>query len=237
MQAAPVFRSKNEQVYDLLKSKIVRGELKPGQPVVIDTLARELGVSQIPIREALRQLEGGGFVRIEPYVGARVTEIHAGSIHEVFSMLEHIEILSGRAACRTITPEGVELLAQIIAIMATQLDDPEAWSESNKHLHRFICRQAGMNLVEKMLLVALDHWDRLRCHYLEDVFARLMPRRQLEHEQMLDALRRRDPEELEHVIHAHNRESLRAYTAYLEQHHVLSPADQPGRGTIGTEEE
>ncbi len=226
MDATPVFRSKNEQVYELLKSKIVRGEMKPGEPVVIDALARQLGVSQIPIREALRQLEANGFVRIAPYVGASVTEIHSGSIHEVFSMLEHMEILSGRAACQTMTDEGFDALAAMIDDMTRLMDDPEAWSESNKRLHRFICRQAGMNLVEKMLLVALDHWDRLRCHYLEDVFAQLMPRRQVEHEQMLIALRRRDPDELERVIHSHNRESLRAYIAHLERTHLLSPDDR-----------
>ena len=200
--------------------------MEPGEPVVIDALARQLGVSQIPIREALRQLEANGFVRIAPYVGASVTEIHSGSIHEVFSMLEHMEILSGRAACQTMTDEGFDALSAMIDDMTRLMDDPEAWSESNKRLHRFICRQAGMNLVEKMLLVALDHWDRLRCHYLEDVFAQLMPRRQVEHEQMLIALRRRVPDELERVIHSHNRESLRAYIAHLEQPHVLSPDDR-----------
>ena len=235
MQDTLVFRSKNEQVYELLKAKIVRGDYAPGQPLVIDTLARQLGVSQIPIREALRQLEANGFVSIEPYVGARVTEIHAGSIHEVFSMLEHMEILSGRAACVTMSTDAFDALEQMIDGMGRLLDDPEAWSEANKRLHRFICQQAGMNVVEKMLLVALDHWDRLRCHYLEDVFAQLMPPRQAEHEQMLAALRRRDPDELERVIHSHNRESLRAYIAHLEQTHVLSPAEPPDRGRAGRE--
>ena len=125
-----VFQSKNEQVYGLLKNKIVRGELKPGEAIVIDTLAKQLGVSQIPIREALRHLEAIGFIHIAPYVGARVTEIRAGSIYEVFALLEDMEVLSGRAACQTMTGERGRRVA---ASHARQLSP---WLASATPLHR-----------------------------------------------------------------------------------------------------
>ncbi len=72
------FRSKKEAVYDTLRNAILQGDLKPGARLVIDKLAAELGVSQIPIREALQQLEGEGFVTIEPYVGVTVSDLQAG---------------------------------------------------------------------------------------------------------------------------------------------------------------
>ena len=87
----PTFRSKNEVVYDLLRQSIIEGEYKPGKRLVIDELAVTLGVSQSPIREAMRQLEADGFVTIEPYVGATVTKINADFIFEVFGLLESLE--------------------------------------------------------------------------------------------------------------------------------------------------
>ena len=82
-----IFRSKNEVVYDLLHQAIIRGDYKPGERIVIDELASRLDVSQIPIREALRQLEADGFVTNEPYVGVTVTGISADFIFEIFALL------------------------------------------------------------------------------------------------------------------------------------------------------
>ncbi len=221
----PEFRSKNEHVYSLLKEKIILGELKPGEAIVTDALARDLGVSPIPIREALRHLEANGFVHIQPYVGTRVAEIHTHSIYEVFSMLEAMEILSGRAACTMLTNADLDHLEGMIREMSSLLDDPNVWSDYNKRLHQFICHHAQMYLVEKMLLVALDHWDRLRRYYLDEVFAQRVRARQGEHEQMLEALRQRDAEALERVMRYHNQESFRAYKAHLEKTNRPFPVD------------
>jgi DNA-binding GntR family transcriptional regulator len=221
MASRIVFRSKNEQIYDLLKAKILHGEFKPGEALVIDTLAEELGVSQIPIREALRQLEATGFVHIEPYVGARTTEIQASSIREIFALLETTEIVSGREACKLMTDSDINEVNRMVKAMSDMLDDPEAWSEHNKELHQYICRKANMEIVGKVLMLALDHWDRLRRYYLIDVFAQRMTQRQIEHEKMLNALRQRDPDELERIMHNHNRESLLSYLAHLERNHAL----------------
>ena len=217
-----VFRSKNEQIYDLLKAKILHGEFKPGEALVIDTLAEELGVSQIPIREALRQLEATGFVHIEPYVGARTTEIQANSIREIFALLETTEIVSGREACKLMTDADIDEVERMVRAMADMLDDPNSWSEHNKQLHQYICQKANMEIVGKVLMLALDHWDRLRRYYLDDVFAQRMNVRQIEHEKMLHALRQRDPDELERVISNHNRESFQSYLAHLERTNALA---------------
>lgn len=216
-----MFRSKNELVYDMLKEKIIRGELAPDEPLVIDALASRIGISAIPIREALRHLEANGFVVIAPYVGAKVTPLHAESIHEVFDTLAALEIISARGASRAIDDAGLGVLAEKIGGMAALVGDPEAWSAQNKQLHRTLCSLAGMVLVERMLSVALDHWDRLRCAYLEDVFAQRIGQSQAEHEHMLDALRRRDADALEAGISAHNRAALDAYIAHLERAGLL----------------
>ena len=104
------YRSKNELVYQRLRTAIIHGEYRPGTRLVIDQLAAELGVSQIPIREAIRQLESDGFVTFEPYAGAKVTDITAGFIFEVFALLESVEVICSRAACQLMTEQELEKL-------------------------------------------------------------------------------------------------------------------------------
>jgi DNA-binding GntR family transcriptional regulator len=220
-----LFQSKNEQVYAYLRQAILEGEIAPGAPLVIDALAAELGLSPIPIREALRQLEADGFVLIEPYVGARVTELHAASIREIFAVLEAMEIISGRAACGLLSESDLDHLERLVETMRGLPDDADGWSQHNQRFHQFICEKAQTNLVKLTLIRALDHWDRLRRHYLQEVFASRMKLAQQEHEAMLEALRRRDPDRLEQVVREHNRASLRAYISLLAAQGALPGAD------------
>lgn len=216
LNMSPVFRSKNEVVYDVLCQSIITGELKPGSRFVIDQLAIELGVSQIPIREAMRRLESDGFVTVEPYSGARVTEITTDFIFEVFALLESMEVISSRAACRVMSDEDMEKLARLIEKMDDSVNDPERWSQENKELHLFICELANSSLTQRFMAKMLAHWDRLRLHYLSDVFGQRIQIAQKDHHQILAAFRTRDPEEVEQVIRGHNQRALAAYVKHLQ---------------------
>lgn len=218
----PTFRSKNELVLDALRGSIIRGELKPAARLVIDELAAEMGVSQIPIREALRQLEAEGFVTFEPYVGATVTEINTGLVTEIFALLEAMEIICSRIACQQMSDDDVETLANLIHKMDASVDNPDQWSQDNKALHLFICDCARTTLVKQMMRKTLDHWDRLRLYYLPDVFAHRIKIAQEEHKRILEAFRTQDPDFVEQVIREHNQAALAAYTNYLKSQ--LQPA-------------
>src|SRR5579859_2954252 len=193
----PAFRSKNEAVHDLLLQLIIRGTFAPGQRLVIDDLAAQMGVSPIPIRESLRQLEADGFVNLEPYVGATVTSLDAGSVSEIFALLDALEVISGRLACTKMGESDITTLADMIQNMERYLDDPDHWTQKNKDMHEFICDRAGTALVKKMMQKALDHWDRLRCYYLKDVFAYRIPDAQNEHGRILEAFRTHNPDTTE----------------------------------------
>ncbi len=209
------FRSKNELVYDQLRSSIISGEYKPGNRLVIDQLAIELGVSQIPIREAMRELEADGFVTIEPYAGATVTELNAGFIFEVFGLLESIEIMCSRNACCRMTEDELNKLEAIIQKMESNVNDPAAWSQQNKELHLYICDCAHSVIAKKMMQKVLAHWDRLRQHYFQSVFGQRIRNAQQEHWEILAAFRKRDPDQLEKSISQHNRNGLNGYLAHL----------------------
>jgi DNA-binding GntR family transcriptional regulator len=221
------FRSKNEVIYDLLRTSIIRGEYPPGSRLIIDELAASLGVSQIPIRESMRQLEADGFITFEPYVGAKITEINADLIFEVFALLENMEVICSRAAIRRMTDADLKALADLVYRMDSSVSDPEQWSQDNKELHLFICQCAKTGLTLKFMQNVLAHWDRLRFHYLKDVFGNRIKVAQQEHKQILEAFRTRNPDEVERVIREHNRHALTSYIQHLRSTEQIQ-AEQEG---------
>jgi DNA-binding GntR family transcriptional regulator len=216
--------SKTEQVYQHLYRQIIECQLEPGSRLVIDQIAQELGVSQIPVREAVFRLEQAGFVTFEHHVGATVTELHASHISEIFQLLEAAEIISGRAACARVSDQDISHLEALTQEMARVTEQPSTWSRYNMQFHETICDIAKTPLVKKVLHEALSHWDRLRHYYLKEVSAKRIDIAQEEHVQLLGALRARDADAFESIIQQHNQMSLRAYIEYLEQKGALHVA-------------
>jgi DNA-binding GntR family transcriptional regulator len=210
------FRSKKEFAYDALRDAIQEGQLEPGARLVIDELAADLGVSQIPVREALQQLQADGFVVIQPYVGASVTEVDAGLVCEVFDLMEALEVISGRAACLRMSEDSLTEMESLLRDMDALVADSDRFSQENARLHQFICERAGTPLVNRLMDRVLAHWDRLRRHYLQDVFERRTADAQKEHWRVFEALRTRDPDHVERVIREHNQAARVAYEAHLE---------------------
>ena len=221
---ASKFRSKKEIIYDSLRDDIVGGHYDAGSRLVIDELAKQMGVSQIPIREAIQQLEADGFVTIEPYVGARISEIDATFIFEVFALLESMEIISSTLACSIISDAELEKLSQMISEMDKDIANPDVWSQKNKAFHLFICQCANTQLVMKMMVKTFAHWDRLRNHYLQGITYNRIAEAQEQHHLLLDAFQERDAEKVEHIIRDHNQSALASYSQHLEEqgHLVLT---------------
>ena len=222
MAKAPSFQSRNEQVYKHVRALIISGQLEPGSKIIVDRLVHELGVSHIPIREALSQLEADGFVEKTAYVGASVTDLKADAIEELFELLAALETISAKAASQRMGEGALRDLETLVLQMDAHTGDPDLWSAENKRLHEFICEQAGTPFVKKMLHLALDHWDRLRNIYLKEVSVGRIGFAQKEHHDLLDALKARDETRLEGVIQTHNQKSLAAYLEYLETTGSLS---------------
>src|SRR3954453_19675644 len=76
---------------EALRERILRGDYPEGEPLRQDALADELGVSRIPVREALRQLEAEGVVTFNPHRGAVVSSLSLDEIHELFELRADIE--------------------------------------------------------------------------------------------------------------------------------------------------
>ena len=215
MRSTKRFRSKKDFVYDTLREEILSGELQPGTRLIIDELSNELGVSAIPVREALQLLQSDGLVMIEPYIGAKVTELHQERINEVFQLLDSLEVISSRTACQRMTAKDFAEMEELLRQMDDNIQDVEQWSQNNLQLHLFICDRAGMSLTQELFRRVGDHWNRLRRYYLKDVFTHRIQAAQKQHWQLLAALRTRNPDHVTQVIRDHNQSALQAYQTYL----------------------
>ena len=213
----PLYRSKKESVLDARRSAIVGGQYRPGQKLVIDEMAAQFGISAIPIREALQQLQADGLVKIEPHVGATVTPIESNLVEEIFDLLEALELMSARRACARMTADQFKELEAIVAQMDGMLDDIDAWSAMNVRLHIYICECANIPLAQSMLVKVFDHWNRLRKVHLRDLHAKRAQMSQKEHWQILRAMKAGDTERLERIIGEHNRAARDAYTTALNR--------------------
>src|SRR5260221_3833459 len=103
----------------------------------------------------------------------------------------------------------------MIEKMEGSVDNPDSWSQQNKDLHLYICDCAQAVVAMKMMQKVLAHWDRLRQHYLKDVFGKRIQFAQDEHRQILAAFRARDLDRLEKAITSHNKNGLHGYLEHL----------------------
>jgi DNA-binding GntR family transcriptional regulator len=142
-----VFR---EQIKDVLMQRIVDGYYEPGQRVVELRIAEEFGVSQAPVREALRELEILRLVESEPFRGARVRAIRAEEIAESYPVRAALEELAAKLAAERLAGAAAPLETEIRAMRAAALDgDLRAFVRHDVAFHRvFVDASANRTLVE-----------------------------------------------------------------------------------------
>ncbi|MCP4167318.1 MAG: GntR family transcriptional regulator [Chloroflexi bacterium] len=208
-------RSKKEAVYDWILERIIKGDFAPNDPLVIGEISRNLAVSPIPVREAFQQLDTEGFVVIRPYTGAVVADLQPDMIIEIFGFLETAELISGRMACAVMCEEHLQDIENQLDKMDGLLGAPDDWSEENKRFHIMICQCSEAVLTQAILGRMLLHWDRLRRHYLEGIFAKRIEKAHQDHWKMYEAIKARDADQLEGVVLEHNRSALQAYIGYF----------------------
>ncbi|MGE5150136.1 MAG: GntR family transcriptional regulator [Rhodospirillaceae bacterium] len=108
-------RSLSEVVSEQIRGRILDGTLKPGERLVEDRLSAELGVSRVPVREALRGLSAEGLVTLLPRRGATVVEVTPETVAELVEVRALLEGLNARLAAQRHDPEIVALLEDTLA--------------------------------------------------------------------------------------------------------------------------
>ncbi len=141
-----------DQVRDRLLEGILNGHYPPSSRIVETQVARELGTSQAPVREALRGLEALGVVEITPFRGARVRRPTRREIIEAYAVRSSLEALAARLAVPLMTDTDlVELAGHLEAMRAAARDDDgHAVAEADAAFHARIVEIAGNGTLEKV---------------------------------------------------------------------------------------
>jgi DNA-binding GntR family transcriptional regulator len=210
-------RTKQEFVYRTLRDAILRCELRPGERLVIDDLARRLSVSIIPVREALQQLQAEALVVSVPHVGTTVAPVSRESILDVFVVLEGLELVATRLVAERGRAEDLQVLADHVAAMdaAVAGGQHEEWAALNRRFHLAISELPGLELLRDLTARVLDRWDRVRRFYFSGVLVHRLDQAQQDHRDILAAVRAQDVARLADLVRRHNQAALAAYLRYL----------------------
>jgi DNA-binding GntR family transcriptional regulator len=188
-----------------LRAIILSGEVPAGAPLRQDEVARRLGVSRTPLREALQRLEAEGLVRLDVHKGAVVAKPSIAQVSEIFELQQLLESIAGRQA--TVLRTDADL-AELQAMLAdhTATDDPPTWEQGNVAFHTRLYEIAQKPLVTEMIRL-LRNRSRLYVHMLA-ASPQGRHRADSEHLQMLAALADRDADRIEALIRLHLQTTL-----------------------------
>jgi DNA-binding GntR family transcriptional regulator len=146
--------SKQQLAYEYIKTGIQRGTFAPNQRLVIDTLARELSISKVPVREAVRRLEAEGLVEFSANSGAVVSRADPALWFQLMELLAVLEGYATASAAASITRLDIKRLREINAAMRKALDahDYTGWTDGNRRFHETINSRSGNPaLIEQMI--------------------------------------------------------------------------------------
>ncbi|GAA3682207.1 GntR family transcriptional regulator [Nonomuraea antimicrobica] len=208
-----------DDVYDVLRARILEHSMRPGDRVNIDALARDLEVSQTPIREALARLESDGLVRKRPLVGYTVSPLLTrAEFDHLFEMRLLLECAATRWAAERATPQQREAItAEAATTIAQEPDDPSGWrwhaafTTHDARLHDLIATASGNPLLREGL-------ERLHVHL--HLHRRYFPYAHAgttieEHQRIAEAIEAADPDAAETAMRAHLTEAReRRLTAF-----------------------
>lgn len=212
---------RSDQAYAQLKQLIVRGIIPPGRRLRESELARSLGVSRTPVREALRRLAVEGLVHLRPGRTAVVSGLDPTVIRELYSVRAVLEGMAAREAARAATPPIIGLLGGIVAQMADALErgDDEQLEALNRQFHLSLARASGNRYLARLLAEMEPQIERSRFVALRDPERRT--RAYEEHRAIYEAVRDRDAERAERAARTHVERALARR---------LADDDDPGQG-------
>ena len=229
----PVMRSVlADQVKEWLLEAILHGTYPPDSRIVETAVAKELGTSQAPVREALRGLEALGIVEIAPFRGARVRRLEAAELLEAYVVRSTIEELGARLAMDRVTDEDVAALEAIVAEMhqAADADDGRTLAIVDAGFHERIMQLSG----NATLLRVWRSLEPISRTYITLAGPGSDPQwTACLHDPIIDAVRARDTEGVVAAIHGHFaevREWLAGhFTDVVDQTATATDEDAPAR--------
>jgi len=204
-----------EAVLAELRRRVGSGELTPGAPLRQDELAADLGVSRVPLREALRMLEAEGQVTYAAHRGYRVADLHSDDLEEIYHLRGLLEDDLALRSVRAQTPAQVAAVrvafARLTAAESTADPDPAALAAANRAFHWAILRPAPR--AERILATLWNASDAYRARWFADPGN--VARGADEHAQVMAAVTAGKAESVVRLLAAHRTGAVQALRASL----------------------
>jgi DNA-binding GntR family transcriptional regulator len=211
------FLTKNVAVYEALRKDIIEGRMKPGQKIIMSEVAKDFGLSDIPVREAIRRLESEGYVHFTPHIGAIVSELDADKIIELYLIRIELESLATRLAVPHITPGDIDFLVKKNRDMeqVVQEEKYEKLGALNKEFHLRIYQAAPYPTLNQLIEDLWEKMERTQC-----VFT-FVPGRAVasveEHKDIIEALKAKDTALSEKLIKNQKSFTMASLERYLTE--------------------
>jgi DNA-binding GntR family transcriptional regulator len=206
-------RSTPDLIAEALRQAIQLGIFREGQSLRQDEIATQFGVSRIPVREALRQLEVEGLVIFHPNRGAMVSALSPAEIQEICEIRISLETLALQLAIPQLSESDIEQAAALLQA-TEETTDPMQWAELNWQFHAALYRPANrprlLNLI-KTLHVNIDRYIRFQLQQLD-----YREHSQAEHHQLLVACREQNIALATEILRQHISSTARQLVDYLQ---------------------
>ncbi|WP_327725476.1 GntR family transcriptional regulator [Streptomyces europaeiscabiei] len=190
-------------IHGRLRGMILSGELVPGSALLQAEMARKLGVSRTPMREAFRLLQEEGLIDAQPDQRARVRAVDPEDLDGVYGARIMLEALAVSVTAKSLTPEDLQRMGEALKRMQELAGDdlPDEWHAAHREFHRIPTQAVGPHL-QRMLASLGEHSERyIRLAQLGVPSS--WARAHAEHEALLEALRLSDQDEAVRVMARH----------------------------------
>ncbi|MDK3073625.1 GntR family transcriptional regulator [Sedimentitalea sp. JM2-8] len=196
-------QSLHDYVVTHLRQMIVSGTLAPGDKIDVTRLAETLDVSLTPIREGLKVLAGEKLVQLVPNKSARVAPITVEDTVKLFDVISGIEALAAELTASRITPAQLEKLEALHSDMRdfSRRGETKSYFALNKKIHDLLVEYSGNEILGEVRSQLARRAERVRFLALASSEHRLSALQ--DHEDLMEALRQRKPDEVHRIWRAH----------------------------------
>ena len=212
-------RSLSEQIEDALKKEILEGRLAANQRISIDELAKKWEVSTMPVRDAIKQLESKGFVKVSPRSGVHVSDLDRKTFRDIFDIRIALECLAVETATELIPDDKIQRLSDLYKEAEKQLKESGVSSLMIKHdadIHKLIIQYCD----NPKLIQIMDNLRDLMDWASNTIVTNQPESYEIgfsEHKRILAALLERDAESAQLAMRDHLRNSSRrAYESWKD---------------------
>lgn len=221
MPAEPTFATAQQEAYRYLRDRILSGEFAGDERLNPSEIAGLLGISRMPVREALRQLDAEGLVRMRPNRAAHVTQLSAIEVEDLFEIRTALEVLAVRPTMlQALTPESLADLRGMMERMNRARNDPVEWLKRHDEFHDAITALGNRKRLRQELARVRLAIRPYLLMYMKVFQTVEMPG--LEHSSLLEALASGDVARAQDAMSVHVANPGKGLIKFLREHESQS---------------